>query len=106
MHDSRCRVRMAAEKEMPNFVRGHMAQQTCNVRPIAFVQLLHRLVKQVGIAPASVLPLKRNPHRFSFQAEGLSHDPQMQMFRKDSFPAGSRSFLDSRWDSAVQPSHL
>ena len=87
-------------------MRRHMTQETCKVYPVALVQLLHWFVKQVGIASASVVRLKRDPHRLPCQAERPSHDSQMQMLGKDSLAAGSRRFFAHGGDSTIQPSHF
>src|SRR5205823_12442280 len=83
-----------------------MTEETCKVYPVALVQLLHWFVKQVGIASASVVRLKRDPHRLASQAERPSHDSQMQMLGKDSLAAGSRRFFAHGGDSTSQPSHF
>src|SRR2546430_2975981 len=83
-----------------------MTQETCKVYPVALVQLLHWFVKQVGIASASVVRLKRDPHRLPCQAERPSHDSQMQMLGKDSLAAGSRRFFAHGGGSTIQPNHL
>ncbi len=39
----------------------HVAQQTCNIRPITPRELLHGLAKQVRQTPDPIVPLKGDP---------------------------------------------
>src|SRR2546423_1243255 len=99
-HDpARC-VRIRAQQQVHRFVRGNLSQTTRQTHLACLMQLFHRLVKQVRIAPFAV----RNPHRRGRQTDGSSRDSQLQMLGINRPSTGSRFVRFRRTRETMEPS--